>query len=198
MKTFLTKQTLALSLIAIAIIGSIFFLSQPQEGIACVHDESSVYSLTYADEEGNCQTLEQYKAPVVVVNAWASWCPFCVEELPDLARLAEEFPEVPIIAINRGESTADAQDFLKTLSLSDKLHILFDPQDSFYRFIEGFGMPETVFIDEEGTILFHKRGVMSLQEMRDTVLLLTKRVQPNTATENRSLCLGDGSSCTIH
>ncbi|QSH39115.1 TlpA family protein disulfide reductase [Candidatus Kaiserbacteria bacterium] len=197
MKRFVTKQTVSLLLVTIVIIGSISFLLQPQEGVACTYDEGSLYSLTYADENGNCQTLEQYKAPVVVINAWASWCPFCVEELPDLALLADEFPEVPVIAINRGESSADAQDFLKTLTLSDKLHILFDPQDSFYRFIEGFGMPETVFVDEEGTVLFHKRGVMSLQEMRDTILLLTKRSQPNGSTKSRSLCLGGEGTCSI-
>lgn len=197
MKIFLNTKSISLALILIAIVVSIFFLQQPQSGVACAYAESGVYSFAYADERGNCQTLEQYKAPVVVLNAWASWCPFCVEELPDLSRLADEFPDVPIVAINRGESADDAQDFLKTLTVSKKLNVLFDPTDSFYRFIEGFGMPETVFIDEEGTILFHKRGVMSFEEMENTILLLTKKVQPNSSVESHSLCIGGEGTCSI-
>jgi len=199
MKFLLKKQTLLLVGIAVLIVGAIFVLERPAEGAVCTHEGEGVYSLTYADGKGKCQALSQFKAPVVVINAWASWCPFCVEELPDLATLAEEFPDVPVVAINRGESSADAQEFLSTLSLDgDALHLLYDPEDSFYKFIEGFGMPETIFVDAEGVTLFHKRGIMSLQEMRDTVNLLTGRVQPNSATKNSHLCLEEGGVCNVH
>lgn len=198
MQALLTKQTFILLAIGVLVIGSIVWLERPRDGVVCTAEGTHIYGLSYADERGTCRSLDTFKAPVSVFNVWASWCPFCVEELPDLARLAEEFPEVPVVAINRGESSADAQAFLETLTLNDALHILFDPEDSFYRFIQGFGMPETVFVGEDGTILFHKRGIMSLEEMRDTIKLLTTRVQPNTATHNKSLCLGDGSACSIH
>ncbi len=198
MKVLLKRQTLALLAIGALVAVGIFLLERPAEGITCSAGGDDIHSLSYADERGNCRILSEFKAPVTVVNVWASWCPFCVEELPDLARIADEFTDVPVVAINRGESSADAQAFLETLSLSDTMHVLFDPEDSFYRFIEGFGMPETVFVGEEGTILFHKRGVMSLEEMRETVMLLTSRVQPNGSIQNHSLCLGDGSTCSVN
>lgn len=35
--------------------------------------------------------------------------------------------------------------------------------------IGGFLMPETIFVDSGGHIVFHKRGPMTLEEMRETV-----------------------------
>ena len=43
---------------------------------------------------------------------------------------------------------------------------LLDSSDSFYRSIGGFTMPETLFVDGGGNILLHKRGPMTLDEMR--------------------------------
>jgi len=197
MEKVLNKKIFTLVTVVAMIVGGIFWLERPKEGVVCPQGESGVYSLAYADGKGTCHELSEYSAPVVVINTWASWCPFCVEEMPDLAKLAEEFPDVPVIAINRGESSSEAREFLETLALNDALVLLYDPEESFYKFIEGFGMPETIFIDNEGEQLFHKRGVMSLQEMRDTVSLLTGRTQPNTSTKNNHRCVGGGESCRI-
>jgi len=44
-----------------------------------------------------------------------------------------------------------------------------DPNDSFYKSIGGFAMPETLFIDGEGNIRLHKRGPMTYEEMKVAV-----------------------------
>jgi len=198
MESILPKQTLVLTMAVIGIVGAIVWLERPPTVEACTKiDSADIYALSFSDGNGSCYELSEFRAPVTVINVWASWCPFCVEELPDLDVLAREYPKTPVVAINRAESVNTAQEFLESLGAVDSIHFLFDPQDTFYRFIEGFGMPETIFIDSEGTTLFHKRGVMSLQEMRDTVELLTSRVQPNSAVHNNSRCLGNGELCGL-
>ncbi len=184
--------------VLLAIVAGVFYLEKPKEGVVCANGDTGVYSLSFSDERGECRDLEEFKASVVVVNSWASWCPFCVEELPDLGRIAEEFPEVPIVIINRSESSVDANEFLKTLDVSNRVVRLFDPEDSFYKFIEGFGMPETIFIDEKGATIFHKRGVMSYEEMESIIKQLTSKVQPNLETYNNLACLGDGEECRVN
>lgn len=197
MKAFLTKQTFTLLAAGVLIVGAIIWLERPIAAEACENTQSSLIQMSFEDEDGVCKELSQLAAPVTVVNVWATWCPFCVEELPDLGRLAQEFPDIPVVAINRAEPAEVAQEFLATLDIGNDVHFLFDPNDAFYKEIDGFGMPETVFIDEEGTILFHKRGVMSLEEMRGIIELLTGRVQPNASVKNNSLCLGDGEACAL-
>ena|GEM_PF-1737784 len=191
------KKIISLAVILFLVGVSIVWLERPPEGVVCPDQDGGVYGLSYSDGKGVCHSLSEFTASVVVINTWASWCPFCVEEMPDLATIADEYPHVSVISINRGESSQDAKDFLKTLKLSKSLHLLFDPEDSFYRYIKGFGMPETIFVDESGTTLFHKRGIMSLDEMRETIELLSNRVQPNGSVKNNSLCLGNGESCRV-
>jgi thiol-disulfide isomerase/thioredoxin len=107
-----------------------------------------------------------------VINAWATWCPFCRKELADFAELQEEFPGVPIIAINRGESIGQVKSYVKERGIEGQLVYLLDPSDSFYRSVGGFAMPETLFVQADGSVMLHKRGVMSKSDIREQIELL--------------------------
>jgi thiol-disulfide isomerase/thioredoxin len=122
----------------------------------------------YTDLEGNPFTFDAFKGQVRVVNSWASWCPFCTEELVEFEILAEEFSQqnVAVIAINRKEPKERAKNFLSTLGEFNDIHFAIDLTDAYYQSIGGFSMPETVFYDSEGNIVFHKRGFMDIEEMR--------------------------------
>ena len=122
------------------------------------------------DYNGNTVALADFKGQPLLVNSWAVWCPFCVKELEDFAKLQQEFgDEITIIAIDRAESLSLVKRYTDDLGVTDTLVFLLDPQDSFYRSIGGFSMPETIFVDQNGDIVFHKRGPMPLEEMRQRV-----------------------------
>lgn len=126
---------------------------------------SGALTLTLKDYAGNEVNLAQQGKPLVV-NSWASWCPFCRQELPDFATLQKEFPGIAVIAIDRQESLSTAQQYSDQLGVTGKLTLLLDPSDSFYKAIGGFSMPETIFVDRGGAIVFHKRGPLTIEEMR--------------------------------
>ncbi|MAF13277.1 MAG: hypothetical protein CMI53_00080 [Parcubacteria group bacterium] len=131
-------------------------------------DKAPAFSLQ--DYEGNTVSSTDFAGKSLIVNSWASWCPFCVDELPDFATIQSEFKDdIVIIAINRVESISTAKGFSDKLGVSGKLVLLLDPGDSFYQSIGGFSMPETIFVDTEGNIVEHKRGIMSLSQIRSKV-----------------------------
>lgn len=108
-----------------------------------------------------------------VINIWATWCPFCIKELPDLDVASQEFTgQVNFIAINRGESQATVEAYLADIDLPGPQTYLLDEADAFYRAIGGIAMPETLFINSDGSLNFHKRGVMSIDEIRQHVRAL--------------------------
>ena len=122
------------------------------------------------DYEGNIVNLADFAGKNIIVNSWAVWCPFCVEELKDFANLEHEFgDDIVIIAIDRAESLEKQKRYTDDLGVTDDLVFLLDPKDSFYRSIGGFSMPETIFVDGEGNIVFHKRGPMKFEEMKAKV-----------------------------
>ncbi len=54
---------------------------------------------TLKDTQGKVHRLEDYKGKWVLVNFWATWCPPCLEEIPDLIKLSETRKDVVVIGI---------------------------------------------------------------------------------------------------
>ena len=130
-------------------------------------DKDKVPDFRLKDYEGNEVALADFTGKNIIVNSWAVWCPFCVKELKDFAELKRELGDkIDIIAIDRAESLSKVKGYTDDLGVTDDMIFLLDSSDSFYRSIGGFTMPETLFVDGGGNILLHKRGPMTLDEMR--------------------------------
>ncbi len=126
-------------------------------------------ALALKEYEGSEVNLAGFSGKAMIVNSWAAWCPFCRQELPDFAELQKEFPGLAVIAINRAESLSTAKRYSDELKVTGRLMLLLDPGDTFYKAIGGFTMPETLFVDKQGIVVFHKRGPLLLSEMRQKV-----------------------------
>jgi thiol-disulfide isomerase/thioredoxin len=67
-------------------------------------------SFSLPDYQSKIVSLDDLKREVLVINMWASWCPFCTNELPTFAKLQKAFPDrVRVIAMNRGESVQNVK-----------------------------------------------------------------------------------------
>lgn len=135
-----------------------------------ISDFDKVPQFELEDNNGNTITPNDFPGKILVVNSWATWCPFCVNELPDFVELQDAFPDdIVVIAIDRAESKDISVGYIDNLGLTSDLVWLLDPGDSFYRSIGGFSMPETLFVDSDGNIRVHKRGPMDIREMTEKI-----------------------------
>lgn len=128
------------------------------------------YGLVLYDYGGEKVRMSGFRNKIMVAYAWASWCPYCMGELENLARLKEIYgDDVQVVAVNRAEPLAAARGYTDQLSKSAGVVFLLDPQDSFFKSIGGYAMPETVFIDDRGKVIFHQRGPMKFEEVSQKV-----------------------------
>lgn len=99
--------------------------------------------------------LSDIKAPVVIINFWASWCGPCIEEFPSFIKLLNEMNDkVIIVAISVDADASLITKFLKDLNIQHKNLIVL--QDPSYRLAEKYGtfkIPESYILNSERKLL---------------------------------------------
>lgn len=168
----MTRKNILITLaVLMGIMTAIFFSRQTQRPHnAPPLPPRPVSDIAFRTLEGGEIRLSDFRGTFLLVNTWASWCPFCLKELPDFISLKKEYgDDLVILAVNRGEKPEIAKKYAEDLKLGNTLIVFLDPDDALYKEIGGFSMPETIFVDREGLIREHKRGPMTLEEMRRRV-----------------------------
>lgn len=101
---------------------------------------------------GESMSLADLQGKVVILDFWATWCGPCVGSLPTMMKVAEErHKSVVLIAVNQQETSDDIQGFLA--SRSWQLDVALDPDGTFGRRYGVQGIPHTVIIDPQGTVV---------------------------------------------
>jgi len=110
------------------------------------------------DLNGKTHTMPDYNGKVVLVNFWASWCPPCIYEMPELQRLKKHFINRPfeILAINVGEKKYKVRKFAKLINLD--LPVLLDTSSETYDEWKVKTLPTSFLIDSNGNIRYQVRG----------------------------------------
>jgi len=104
--------------------------------------------------DGRSVSLSDYRGKVVVVNVWATWCPPCVDEMPSLEKLYQEFKNEPfeILAVSiDSDGNAAVQPFMKKHGLT--FPVLLDSQAAIRTSYRTTGVPETFIIDKKGILV---------------------------------------------
>lgn len=124
----------------------------------------------YSDLEGNEVSLVDYKGKPLIINSWATWIPFSQAELKllDSTKVSND-SEITIIAINRMEDKATIKAYLDFIGKPQGIIFLSDATDNFYKAIEGYATPETIFYDRDGVIVGRKHGVLTEEELKNYI-----------------------------
>ena len=115
--------------------------------------------------EGDPISLTDYRDKIILVNTWATWCPGCEAEMPELQAYAEDHANegFQILAINAEENTEEINSFIEKMGLS--FPILLDAKKEVYRVFKSNHIPSSYVIDRSGTVRLAWHGPVSLEVM---------------------------------
>ncbi len=121
------------------------------------------FELTTLD--GETVKLSDYKGKRVMLNFWATWCPPCRAEMPDMEKFQKN-KDIQVLAVNLTETESNpnkVQKFIDELSLT--LTIPLDNESAVSNEYQVMVYPTTYMIDSNGQIQFVTMGAMNYDFM---------------------------------
>jgi peroxiredoxin len=122
------------------------------------------------DLNGRTVRLSDYKGKVVLINFWATWCPPCRAEMPDLVRLQREHGKegLQIIGITYPpETKSRVRRFAKSLKVN--YPIILGTSEIKTRFSSDETLPLTVVIDRNGKVSDIISGILLREEFDEKI-----------------------------
>ena len=127
-----------------------------------INQEQIAIDFTLNDLSGKKITLSSFKnKKAVILSFWATWCPYCVREIPKLKELHSKFKDrgLEIISINiaANDPISRVIEFKKKQKLP--YSVLYDKDQTVSRTYAVSGIPVTLIIDPDGLIVFRGYGL---------------------------------------
>jgi len=120
-------------------------------------------------------TREDLKGQVSLVNVWATWCPNCEMENPEMMRIASE-EGVPIYGIDYNDDPAKAVEWLKDNGNPYRFNIV-DDKGTLGIDLGVYGAPETFIVDANGVIQHRHVGPIDQQIYDDEIEPIIKHLR---------------------
>ena len=138
-------------------------------------NNSALLDARFSDLEGVEQPLSQWQGKVIVLNFWATWCPPCREEMPELSAMQKQYKDQDLVIV--GLSTEDIETTKTYLTSAKVSYPILAGDMQAMNFAESLGnnqgiLPYTVIIDSKGKIVKTFFGRVNQALLEKTILPL--------------------------
>ena len=159
-------------------------------------EEIPAYDFTLTDQYGNTHTFSDYKGKTVFLNFWATWCPPCKSEMPDIQALYEKYGEnegdliVLGVANPKTEEAPNNQDgtieevaaYLEENGLT--FPVVMDTTGELFYWYGISAFPTTFMIDANGNVYGYVSGALTADIMESIVTQTMESVEQGSAEED--------------
>ena len=169
------KSKLVLVLIFIIMSFSVFAAKSNKK------EDVKMPNIVLYDQYGKKHNIEEYKGKVVVINFWATWCGYCVQEMPEFEKVYKEFgsnkKDVIILGV-AGPKSKENQNNVdvekdKVISFLKKKNItyptLMDETGKSFDDYKVRALPMTYVINKDGYLEGFVSGAITAEQLRKAV-----------------------------
>lgn len=119
--------------------------------------------------DGSTVALADLRGRPVIVNLWASWCPPCRGEIPDLETMAREYGDrgLVVLGVNLQEDPATVQRYADTVGLT--FAIALDRQGTVANRYNLNALPTSYFVDRTGIVRDLNIGPLTERGLRTKI-----------------------------
>ena len=132
--------------------------------------ETADYNFYLSDENGRTLSLADFKGKTIFMNYWATWCPPCIAEMPNIQALYEDMTstfetrqEIVFMMISLDIDPKKALDFVERKGYSMPVYFPRSQKPTIY---DTSVVPTTYVINSDGYIVMKKRGMAQYNTKR--------------------------------
>ena len=146
---------------------------QPDANVQSGRNEIAAVPFSLKDQYGKTHTLADYKGKVIFLNFWATWCPPCRAEMPDIQKLYERSPRegenavivlgVAAPKLGSEKNEAGIKAFMNKNGYT--YPVLMDTRGELFRAYDIRAIPTTYMIDRNGNLVGRVQGALSAENI---------------------------------
>jgi len=140
-------------------------------GAACKADAHTKLDYTLKDMNGADVRLAEFKGKVILLNYWATWCPPCKAEIPDLIELYAKYKDkgLVILGVSTDDDAPTLREYAKEMKMNYPVLVGRDHDDLLDAFGEVFGLPTSYLIARDGALCAKQIGPATKEEFENAI-----------------------------
>ncbi len=176
------KKTLSISVYLVLIVGlglvfryfAIHFAEYSSSNIS----SRPLFAASLMDAQGKIQHLSQYQGKIIVLNFWATWCPPCREEMPELSQFQQAYKNKNVVVLGIAIDDLDlVKEFLQTSPVTYPILVT---ENSGMDLSDQLGndqavLPYTLIINADGNVVKSHLGRINKQLLETAIKPLLSR-----------------------
>lgn len=165
----------------ISVLPRVFEDKRPAQGLVQRLEAEGAVDFASSDIYGAPFKFSDYKGKVIILSFWASWCAPCVEEMPSMIKLIEQYGDkIQLVAVSADYNMDELNRFLKALKISkmNGLTVAWDEHNKIGETYEVGRLPETYIFDSNFKLVKKVVGAADWAGP-DAISFFTSLMKPN-------------------
>lgn len=140
--------------------------SEPS-GLSGVNEGNLASDFTLEALDGSEVSPSEYRGNVVLINFWATWCPPCRAEIPDIegAYRARKDDGLVVLGVDVEESREAVAPFVEAMGMT--YPVLLDESGQVLKMYRAIGLPMSLILDQDGVIQVRHMGALTGAQLED-------------------------------